>query len=65
MVARVTGRPPIVVSHPCNSYRPETLDLLRGMGVRLGFRANMAKRDYSLLELPRIDHAVLVREFGL
>jgi peptidoglycan/xylan/chitin deacetylase (PgdA/CDA1 family) len=61
----VTGSVPVVVSHPCNSYRGETLDLLRGMGVKLGFRANMAKRDHSLLELPRIDHAVLVREFGL
>jgi peptidoglycan/xylan/chitin deacetylase (PgdA/CDA1 family) len=61
----VTGQQPTVVSHPCNSYRPETLDLLADMGVTLGFRANMAKRDYSRLELPRIDHAVVVRELGL
>jgi peptidoglycan/xylan/chitin deacetylase (PgdA/CDA1 family) len=61
----VTGSAPTVVSHPCNSYGPETLDLLAKMGVSLGFRANMAKSDYSRLELPRIDHAIVVRELGL
>jgi peptidoglycan/xylan/chitin deacetylase (PgdA/CDA1 family) len=64
-LASVTGQKPVTVSHPCNSYSGTTLSILADMGVRLGFRANMAKRDHSLLELPRIDHAVLVREFGL
>jgi peptidoglycan/xylan/chitin deacetylase (PgdA/CDA1 family) len=64
-LTRVTGSSPTVVSHPCNSYGPGTLDLLTDMGVSLGFRANMAKRDYSRLELPRIDHAVMLRELGL
>jgi peptidoglycan/xylan/chitin deacetylase (PgdA/CDA1 family) len=64
-LSAVTGQKPVTVSHPCNSYSGATLSILDDMGVQLGFRANMAKRDYSLLELPRIDHAVLVRELGL
>jgi peptidoglycan/xylan/chitin deacetylase (PgdA/CDA1 family) len=64
-LTKVTGLRPDTVSHPCNSYGPETLSILESLGVRLGFRANMAKRDYSILELPRIDHALLVRELEL
>lgn len=62
---RVTGQKPIAMSHPCNSYGPDTLELLRQMGVVIGFRANMAKTDFSELEMPRIDHAILTREMGL
>jgi peptidoglycan/xylan/chitin deacetylase (PgdA/CDA1 family) len=62
---RVTGQYPIAMSHPCNSYGPDTLQLLKDMGVAIGFRANMAKADFTELELPRIDHAILTRELGL
>jgi len=64
-IRQTIGRAPHTVSHPCNSYLPETLPLLRDLGVTVGFRADMSKLDYSPLELPRIDHALLVRQFGL
>ena len=55
------GEPPAVVSHPCNSYNQTTLRILRSLGVKVGFRANMAIGFSSELELPREDHANLVR----
>lgn len=58
---RALGTPPASVSHPCNSYGPETLDILRSLGVHLGFRANMMQHEYSALEYPREDHALVVR----
>jgi peptidoglycan/xylan/chitin deacetylase (PgdA/CDA1 family) len=54
---RITGRPPLAVSHPCNSYGEVTLAILREMGVRIGFRANMGLEEFSELEYPREDHA--------
>jgi peptidoglycan/xylan/chitin deacetylase (PgdA/CDA1 family) len=64
-ITRVTGRAPLSMSHPCGSYTSETLALLAEMGIPIGFRANMAQSDYSLLELPRIDHAVLLKQLNL
>jgi peptidoglycan/xylan/chitin deacetylase (PgdA/CDA1 family) len=64
-VARILGAAPVSMSHPCGSYTSETLDMLSTMGVRIGFRANLAQADYSLLEMPRIDHAVLMKQLNL
>jgi peptidoglycan/xylan/chitin deacetylase (PgdA/CDA1 family) len=60
----VLGTAPVAMSHPCNSYDAGTLDVLRGLGIRLGFRANMAASGGSELEYPREDHANLLREMG-
>jgi peptidoglycan/xylan/chitin deacetylase (PgdA/CDA1 family) len=57
----VLGEPPAAVSHPCNSYDQRTLAILRGLGVKLGFRSNMAQGAFGELELPREDHASLVQ----
>lgn len=60
---RVCGTAPIVVAHPANSYSDQTIEILKGLGVRCGFRANMAPRregealNPSPLELAREDHA--------
>jgi peptidoglycan/xylan/chitin deacetylase (PgdA/CDA1 family) len=54
------GWEPLCVSHPSNSYHTGTLDLLREMGVQIGFRANtehLAER--SSLEFAREDCANL------
>lgn len=64
---RITGRPPQSVSHPCNSYNADTLAVLRRLGVRVGFRANMARAGpvsagAGALEMPREDHANILRE---
>jgi hypothetical protein len=55
------GQTPRTASHPCNSYDDGTLCLLEGMGITLGFRANLQSMpNRSPLELPREDHADLV-----
>lgn len=48
------------MSHPCGSYSEETLSILRGMEIHLGFRSNMDTGYTSSLEYPRIDHALLL-----
>jgi peptidoglycan/xylan/chitin deacetylase (PgdA/CDA1 family) len=55
---------PLAMSHPCNAYDNRTLDVLRGLGIKLGFRANMALRRASELEYPREDHTNLVRQLA-
>jgi peptidoglycan/xylan/chitin deacetylase (PgdA/CDA1 family) len=49
------GDIPTTMSHPCNSYSNITLDILKRLGIKLGFRSNNIKKDYSLLEYPRKD----------
>lgn len=58
----VTGRKPLAMSHPCNSYNADTLSILRNIGVQVGFCSNMAKGPAaSHLEFPREDHANIMR----
>jgi len=59
-LSRELGIAPTAVSHPCNSYDRSTLDILRELGIRLGFRANLAQTEYGPLEHPRADHANLI-----
>lgn len=66
-LTRAIGEPPVTMSHPCNSYNADTLNLLRRLGIRLGFRANMApagrgETERTEFELPREDHANVLRE---
>lgn len=49
------------MSHPCNSYNQNTLEILNEMGVKLGFRANLTQEFYSNLEIPRIDHSEILK----
>ncbi|QDT90115.1 Polysaccharide deacetylase [Gimesia algae] len=48
---------PETVSHPCNSYNHETIQILQDLKIKIGFRSNMAEPHSSLLEFPREDHA--------
>jgi peptidoglycan/xylan/chitin deacetylase (PgdA/CDA1 family) len=55
---------PTTVSHPCNSYSEQTIEILKSLGIRLGFRANRVTSEpgsYGPLEHPREDHANLLR----
>jgi peptidoglycan/xylan/chitin deacetylase (PgdA/CDA1 family) len=61
-LADILCKPPVCMSHPCNSYSDETLDILRNLGIRLGFRANMVDGYGSGLEYRREDHANLLKE---
>jgi peptidoglycan/xylan/chitin deacetylase (PgdA/CDA1 family) len=60
----VLGAPPQSVAHPCNSYNAATLDILAGLGVRVGFRDNMSNSGTAGLEYPREDHANIVAMMG-
>ncbi|MBF0252068.1 MAG: polysaccharide deacetylase family protein [Alphaproteobacteria bacterium] len=64
-LSEVLGRQPRTVAHPCNSYNSETLSILREMGVVMGFRADMSQTQGGRLELPREDHAMIMRRAGL
>jgi peptidoglycan/xylan/chitin deacetylase (PgdA/CDA1 family) len=61
-LADILGELPVCMSHPCNSYNDDTLNILRTLGVRLGFRSNMVDGYDSCLEYRREDHANLLEE---
>jgi len=51
------------ISHPCGDYNLDTLSLLKGMGMQIGFRSNMSVKEIkSPLEIPREDHANVFSE---
>lgn len=51
------GDSPQSMSHPCRSYNDDTLKILDSLGIKIGFRANMAIRNVNtLLEIPRKNH---------
>jgi len=57
-LAQVLGQAPVCMSHPCNSYGPETLTILDELGVRFGFCADMQEvRDRSRFEFARENHS--------
>jgi peptidoglycan/xylan/chitin deacetylase (PgdA/CDA1 family) len=55
---RVLGRRPVVMAHPSGSYNDDTLDILRDLGVLVGFRSDDRVGSGSLLELPRLDYKI-------
>ena len=56
----------ISMSHPCGSYNDVTLGILKKMGIKIGFRSNMAISNInSLLEIPREDHSNVLKEMNL
>lgn len=63
VVSQITGVEPTWMSHPCGKYSDATLNILRDLGITLGFRSSMAITTApSMLEVPREDHANLMRE---
>ncbi len=61
----VLGHAPHAMSHPCGSYNSSTLDILRSMGITVGFRSNTSiSQMRSALEVPREDHANILREMS-
>lgn len=63
-LTRILGKAPEAMSHPCNSYNAQTLRILRKMGVKVGFRANMTEGRFGELEWPREDHANLLKRMA-
>ncbi|MXQ12894.1 polysaccharide deacetylase family protein [Microvirga makkahensis] len=64
-LSNVIGRPPMTMSHPCNSYNSDTLAVLDNLGVEIGFRANLEPSNASRYEYPRDDHAHVMQKMGL
>jgi peptidoglycan/xylan/chitin deacetylase (PgdA/CDA1 family) len=62
ILTNLLGKKPLTMSHPCNSYNPETLQLLKQLGIKLGFRANMFGSYHSPYEFPREDHANILKQ---
>ena len=58
------GHPVTTMSHPCNSYNADTLDVLQGLDITMGFRADMPGPAASPFEYPRLNHARLMPEIG-
>ena len=52
------------VSYPCSSYNKDTLDIMKKMDIKLGFRANMLPNYNSELEVKRIDHTEVLKEIN-
>jgi peptidoglycan/xylan/chitin deacetylase (PgdA/CDA1 family) len=60
---KVISSPIEVMSHPCGDYDEDTLDILTKMGIKIGFRSNLAITEIkSSLEIPREDHANVFKE---
>ena len=49
------------MSHPCNSYNSETLEILTDLKIEIGFRANLEPGFNSRFEVPRIDHSEVLK----
>jgi peptidoglycan/xylan/chitin deacetylase (PgdA/CDA1 family) len=61
-ITALTGKTARVVSHPCNSYNGDTLELLTELGIKVGFRADVAPiSTRGPLEYCREDHANILR----
>jgi len=64
-LTRATGRRPSCMSHPLNSYNEDSLEILRELDIRCGFRANLLPPagkplNPSRLELAREDSTHLL-----
>lgn len=66
-IKRVCEEGPITMSHPCNSYNEDTLQILKQLGIRCGFRSNTFPRqeggilNTNNLEIAREDHANIMK----
>ena len=65
-LSKVLGENITAMSHPCGNYNSDTLDALKRMGVKVGFRSNISVTEIkSSLEIPREDHANVFKEMIL
>lgn len=64
-ISSIVGEAPDCMSHPCNSYNHDTIEVLEKLHIQLGFRANMKDNLYSNYEYPREDHANIIKKMGI
>lgn len=59
------GVTPKFVAHPCGRYSTDTIEILLELGVEMGFKSSMTRaRKSSSLEIPREDHATVLRQMS-
>lgn len=64
-IKRISGKEPISVSYPCNSYNDDTLKVMNSLKISIGFTAIMVSDISNPLTLPRNDHANILKEMKL
>lgn len=65
ILSKILGQTPECMSHPCNSYNEHTIDILKDLNIKLGFRANMVDHLYTNFEFPREDHANILKKMRM
>lgn len=65
VLSAIIGETPDCMSHPCNSYNHKTIEVLKELHIKLGFRSNMKDNFHSLYEFPREDHANILRKMEI
>lgn len=61
IIESICGIQPNSMSHPCNSYNDNTLEVLTKLKIQIGFRADVdKKKNTGKYEFPREDHANLL-----
>jgi peptidoglycan/xylan/chitin deacetylase (PgdA/CDA1 family) len=62
----ILGHKPSAMSHPCGNYSDDTLEILKKLGIKIGFRSsNSITTIRSPLEVPRDDHANVMKQMKL
>ena len=62
----ILGYKPFAMSHPCGNYSEETLEILKKLGIKIGFRSSCSITTIrSPLEIPRDDHANVMKQMKL
>ena len=75
IISNIIGKPKNkikIMSHPCGSYNNYTLEILKELGIELGFlhsmtiepKKGMKKINNSFLEIARQDHAEIVKRMN-
>ena len=75
IILNIIGKPknPIkFMSHPCGSYNSHTLEILKELGIELGFKhimtieaeKGMKKINNSFLEIAREDHVKIIKSMN-
>lgn len=61
----ILAEAPTSMSHPMGRYTSDTLQILSDLGVLIGFRSSLSiPRALSLLEIPREDHANVLKRMS-
>ena len=62
-LSKLLGYRPDTMAHASGSYNQDTLDILRTLGVKLGFRSDDGIGGGTMLELPRLDYKLFVERY--